>query len=146
MSTVKKPDSGLDETVTALGVTIPVRNELTVGEFIKLEELVKDSPNDTMYDVRTIAIFAESRLGKKLDPEAFYATAFDADAVNEAAEALRDPFYAGLLARQRRASLREARRQEPDQLKQSIAFTKDLLSTLEATLAVKEPTGGSSKA
>lgn len=144
---VKTPDSTNGKTVSveALELTVPLRDDLTVRELIALEQLHAAGYTPTEYDLRTLAIFSETRTKTPLDLEALNDMALDYDEVAAAAEELRAPFNLGLLRRGRKAAVREAQQLPPAQIRKLIQMAKEELASLETTLKEVESTGATSK-
>lgn len=125
-------------TVTIFDLEIPVFDYLTAWEWERIELLMarvkgnEATASETRLDMETLAVFIESRLGKKPSVDKLMREPLRGDELGQALEALLAPFYEGQRERLIRKYARAARTLTPEALEETIAALQNELESMRS--------------
>lgn len=128
-------------TVTIFDFDIPVFDYLTAWEWERIELLTakvrgsESAASETRLDMETLAVFIESRLGKRPNLDKLMREPIKGDELGQALEALLAPFYEGQRERLVRKYARAARTLTPEALEETIAALQNELESMRSASA-----------
>lgn len=131
----------MSTTVEVFDFEIPVFDYLTAWEWEQIELLTArvrgdaSKASETRLDMETLAVFIESRVGKRPNVDKLMRLPIKGDELGSALESLLAPFYDGQLERARRKLLQQAKAATPEAV-------KAMIDALQAQLDLMTSGGG----